>query len=98
MLIKQFKLFNTNLDNDIINYICANDIMVYSKIDKIDMLSFNRYNLNEIEFRYNENNLRIPYYNNQKIISIQIDPNEIYNYISSASIKAVKKPVAYFNP
>lgn len=85
MIVNQFKLFNTNLDNDIINYICNNNIMVYSEINNINMISNSlSYDLNKIEFKYNVNNLRIPYYNNKQIISIQIDPTQIYNYISSA--------------
>ena len=40
-------------------------------------------NCDEIVYKYDENNLRIPYYNNKKIFAIKINLKEIFNFISS---------------
>jgi len=85
ILIQQYKLFN---DSDIlIDYIVNHQIMVYDKIDNLNSILDNKeINYLDLEFRYDVNNYRIPYYNNIKIISLKINLNEIYNYISSNSL------------
>jgi hypothetical protein len=82
VFIEQYKLFNDN--NLMINYILHNKIMVYDKIDNPHQL-LNTPNINylDLQFKLNDNNYRIPYYNDKKIIAIKIDSHNIYNYISS---------------
>lgn len=85
IIIDQYKLFNDN--NLMIDYIVYHKIMVYDKITNPAMLlNVENINYNELEFRYDDNNLRIPYKNDNKIIAIKIDLKEIYNYISSLSL------------
>jgi hypothetical protein len=85
ILIQQYKLFNDS--NMMIDYIVNHHIMVYDKIDNPKNILYSKQiNYLDLEFRYNENNFRIPYYNDIKIISLKIDLNEIYNYISSNSL------------
>ena len=82
IFIEQYKLFNDNML--MIDYILHNKIMVYDKINKPDqLLNTPIINYLDLTFKLNENNYRIPYYNNKKIVAIKIDPNYIYNYISS---------------
>jgi len=81
ILIQQYKLFND--DNLMLDYITSNNIMVYDKItNPTQLLNIEHINYKDLEFRYNEQNLRVPY----KIIAIKINLNEIYNYISSTSL------------
>lgn len=92
ILIGQFKIFNDKMNNNIIDYIVNNNIMVYYQIDNIDLLvNSHAYGINEIEFKYDENNFRIPYFENQRIICLQVDPFQIYNYISSTSLLPYKE-------
>ena len=78
IFIEQYKLFNDN--NLMIDYILNQKIMVYDKIndpnDLLDCLDNNCENY-ELEFILDENNYRIPYYNNNKIIAIKINPESI---------------------
>jgi hypothetical protein len=79
---KQYKLFNDN--NKYLNYVQENNIMVYDKFD--DTCIIETIDYKNIEFKYNKNNYRIPYFNNNKIFAIKIKLEEIYNYISSNSL------------
>jgi hypothetical protein len=82
ILIEQYKLFNNN--NLMIDYILNHNIMVYDEItDPKQLLNVNNINYLDLEFKFNEYNYRIPYYNSNKIIAIKININDIYNYISS---------------
>jgi hypothetical protein len=67
-----------------IDYVLHHKIMVYDKIDDPNQL-INVMNISylNLEFILNENNYRIPYYKNERIKAIKIDPYYIYNYISS---------------
>jgi hypothetical protein len=82
ILIEQYKLFNNN--NLMIDYILHHKIMVYDKIDNPNQI-LNTININysDLEFKFDENNYKIPYYNNNKIIALKINLDDIYNYISS---------------
>jgi hypothetical protein len=82
ILIQQYKLFNDN--NLLIDYIVYHKIMVYNVIvDPNIIIDAPRYNYTDLEFR---GNIRIPYYNNKKVIAIKININDIYNYISTTSL------------
>jgi hypothetical protein len=85
ILIEQYKLFND--DNLMLDYIIYHNIMVYDKITNPSIL-LNTQNINytDLEFKYDNNNLRIPYFMNNKLIAIKIDLDNIYNYISSTSL------------
>jgi hypothetical protein len=94
IILEQYKLFNNDDDNKnftlnetIIEYIINKKIMVYTKINSLDDLLDTKFiNYNELTFRYDENNLRIPYLLKEKINAIKVDIENIYNYISSAKI------------
>jgi hypothetical protein len=90
---KQYYLFNTN--NALIQLIIENKILVYTNISKITIdfinneielnneLNNNEIELNKIIWKYNENNFRIPYYNNKKILYYKLkDTDNIYDFIS----------------
>jgi len=88
MIKDQYLLFNES--DKIINFIIDNNIMVYTNLDNIvitnDFTNLN-FNLEDITWIYDENNYRIPYYNNTKINYIKLDPSHnIYDFISSNSI------------
>jgi len=82
VIILQYKLFNDN--NLMIDYILNNKIMVYDKIDDPKKL-LNTMNINylDLTFKLNDKNYRIPYYKNEKVLSIKINLCDIYNYVSS---------------
>jgi hypothetical protein len=89
-IINQYKLFN-NLDNNIETKLVNKKILVYDNIKEIDIdnIDTKKYNLQDIEWHYDDNNYRIPHCieNKNKIIIIKLDENDnIYDYISSASI------------
>lgn len=84
ILIGQYRLFN--YDNIIPDKICHDNIMIYDKIDYNQLNNIEYINFFDIEFRYDHNNFRIPYYKNNQIKAIKINIDEIYNYISSASL------------
>ncbi len=85
IFIEQYKLFNNN--NLMLDYILNHKIMVYDQInDPNDLLNVININYLDLEFKFNENNYRIPYLNNKKIVAIKIDPIDIYNYISSFTL------------
>ena len=92
IFISQYSLFNSNLNPLFIEYIINNNIMVYKEINELSELLNNIKNISylDIEFRYDDNNYRIPYYNNNKIDAIKInevdDVSDLYNYISSNSL------------
>ena len=82
LFIEQYKLFNT--DNLMIDYILHNKIMVYGKInDPTELLNTININYMDLIFKFDDRNYRIPYHNENKILAIKINPNYIYNYISS---------------
>lgn len=87
MIKDQYLLFNNT--NKIINFIIDNKIMAYTNLDNIIINNeYINYNLEEITWKYDENNYRIPYYNNIKINYIKLDllKHNIYDFISSNSI------------
>jgi hypothetical protein len=85
ILIEQYKLFNNN--NLLIDYVTYHKVMIYDEIpDPNLIIDSPKINYMDLEFRYDINNLRIPYHNNKKLWAIRINLNEIYNYISSNSL------------
>jgi hypothetical protein len=87
IIISQAKLFNKDLSLEKIDYIINNNILIYShEIDINYDFSTNIY-LEEINWVYNTDNLRIPYLNNNKLSHIKLDnSHDIYDYISSSTI------------
>ena len=86
IVIKQYNLFNTN--KILIELVKDNKILVYTNISKlnIDLNKYSDINLNEISWKYNENNLRIPYYNNELMPYYKLkSTDDIYDFISSHS-------------
>jgi hypothetical protein len=85
ILIEQYKLFNNN--NLLIDYVTYHKVMIYDEIPDPNLIIDSPIiNYMDLEFRYDINNLRIPYHNNKKLWAIRINLNEIYNYISSNSL------------
>lgn len=85
ILIEQYKLFNNS--NLLIDYITNNRIMVYDElINPTILIDCPEINYKDLDFQYDDNNYRIPYYKNKKIQAIKINLNDIYNYISSNSL------------
>jgi len=85
ILIEQYKLFNT--DNLLIDYIINHNIMIYDKISDASLLiNSPEINYIDLDFEYDNNNYRLPYYKNKKVSAIKINLEEIYNYISSNSL------------
>ena len=82
----QYFLFNTN--NTKITFILENKIMVYSNISKIKFEDNNKnINLNQINWKYDENNLRIPYINDTKILYYTLkQDDEVIDFISTCSL------------
>jgi hypothetical protein len=80
---KQYKLFNQS--NIFLDYVIKNNIMVYDEFNDLYINSIDYINYKDIEFRYDNNNYRIPYINDKKIFAIKIKIEEIYNYISNNS-------------
>jgi hypothetical protein len=74
----------------LISYLIREKIMVYAKIETDpDTLcdAHVTYDLSNIEWVYDVNNLRIPYYNGTRMEKIQLAKEDnIYDYVSSASI------------
>jgi hypothetical protein len=84
ILIDQYKLFNNN--DILIDYVTYNKVMIYDEIIDLNLLiNAPKINYLDLEFKYDINNLRIPYFNNKKQFAIKIDLSDIYNYISSNS-------------
>lgn len=86
IIIKQFLLFNDNLNYKLINFIIDNRIMVFS--NEFNKNEFNEnYKLEDITWIYNNNNHRIPYINNKQINHIKLNDNDnINDWISSTSL------------
>lgn len=79
---KQFLLFNPSEPPA---NIPIEGIFYYDNIKAISDFSAKEYSINQIEWIYNENNLRIPYVNGkrQQLIAVK---DEYFNYISSARL------------
>ena len=79
---KQFLLFNPSEPPA---NIPIEGIFYYDNIKAISDFSVKEYSINQIEWIYNENNLRIPHVNGkrQQLIAVK---DEYFNYISSAQI------------
>lgn len=77
----QFLLFNKkeNFDRELIK----KSIFVYDKIK--DVKNILEYPIENIIWKYDKNNLRIPYHNNKKIQFLKVT-NNYYDFISSSSI------------
>ena len=84
-LTKQYFLFNTN--RVILAYVLKNKIMVYTNVSKINLECNKDIELSQIEWKYNENNFRICYLNNEKITHYKLkEDDNIIDFISSLSI------------
>ncbi len=79
-------------ENPVLSYLIKENIMVYAKIDSDpDTLcdACITYELSNIEWVYDVNNLRIPYYNGTRMDKIQLSKQDnVYDYISSATVIA----------
>jgi hypothetical protein len=85
IIVNQFLLFN-NFDEKICRIIIDENIMIYEKIAEIhEYKEKNNYSTNNIIWKYNENNLRIPYVNNIPIKYYKLkSTDDIYDFISSS--------------
>jgi len=98
VITNQYYLFNdaetpaTPSRLRLISYLIREKIMVYAKIEsEPDSLcdAHVTYDLSNIEWVYDVNNLRIPYYDGMRMEKIQLAKEDnVYDYISSASIIA----------
>lgn len=98
VITNQYYLFNdaetpaTPSRLRLISYLIREKIMVYAKIEsEPDSLcdAHVTYDLSNIEWVYDVNNLRIPYYDGTRMEKIQLsEEDNVYDYISSASIIA----------
>ena len=79
---EQFLLFNSSIPPTNIQ---IEGIFYYDNINAISDFSAKEYPIDQIEWVYNENNLRIPYVNGkrQQLIAVK---DEYFNYISSARL------------
>ena len=79
---KQFQLFNPSEQH---SNISVEGIFYYDNIREISDFSAKEYSIEQIEWIYNENNLRIPYVNGkrQQLIAVK---DEYFNYISSSRL------------
>lgn len=91
----QYYLFNEpsdsmGSDNPVLSYLIKENIMVYAKIESDPTTLCDAcitYDLSNIEWVYDNNNLRIPYYNGTRMEKIQLAKEDnVYDYISTASI------------
>ena len=96
VIANQYYLFNHDQSEDASSFIAQlvnEKLMVYAKMDKIDTPelsnTYYHHRLQDIEWRYDNNNLRTPYYEDQPLNTIQLgEQDNVYDYISSASVIA----------
>lgn len=95
IITNQYFLFNqpstsTGSDNPVLSYLIKENIMVYAKIEPDPTTlhdAHTTYELSNIEWVYDNNNIRIPYYNGTRMERIQLSKEDnIYDYISTASV------------
>lgn len=91
----QYYLFNEHtksegIENRVLSYLIKENIMVYAQIEKDPTTLCDAcitYDLSNIEWVYDNNNRRIPYYNGTRMEKIQLAKEDnLYDYISTASI------------
>lgn len=91
----QYYLFNEHtksegVENRVLSYLIKENIMVYAQIEKDPTTLCDAcitYDLSNIEWVYDNNNRRIPYYNGTRMEKIQLAKEDnLYDYISTASI------------
>jgi hypothetical protein len=79
-------------ENPVLSYLIKENIMVYAKIDSDPTTLCDAcitYELSNIEWVYDNNNIRIPYYNGTRMDKIQLgEQDNVYDYISSATVIA----------
>jgi hypothetical protein len=85
ILKEQYLLFNKSYD--FIDLVTDNKYIVYTELNNIIFEDNINYNLENIVWKYDENNYRIPYYNDIKINYLILNKEyNIYDFISSNSI------------
>ena len=85
---KQYYLFNN--DSKYLEFVIVNNLMVYTKLNDNNFTKINTdIKLEEIEWKYNNQNMRTPYYKSESILIIKLNNNtndtdeNIVDYISS---------------
>lgn len=77
-------------ENPVLSYLIKENIMVYAQIEKDPTTLCDAcitHELSNIEWVYDNNNIRIPYYNGTRMEKIQLAKEDnVYDYVSSASI------------
>jgi hypothetical protein len=97
VITSQYYIFNDAETPDapatqsrVLSYLLREKIMVYTKIEKDPTTLCDAcitYDLSNIEWIYNDNNIRIPYYDGVRMEKIQLSKEDnVYDYISTASI------------
>ena len=87
MYKKQYLLFSDSKNKEKIDYVTENKLLIYEDFKNINFCNNNEYLLENIVWIYDNNNYRIPYYDNIKIQFIKLSNNaNIFDYISSCSI------------
>ena len=84
---KQINIFNKIVDELKIDIIINKKYIIYDDINNINFDNIKNYDLNYIIWKYDNNNYRIPYFNNEKIQVIKLNEKQnVYDFISSSSI------------
>ena len=82
---KQYYLFNN--DSKYLEFVVVNNLMVYTKLNDNNFTKINTtIKLDEITWKYNNQNIRIPYYKSESILIIKLNSDfdeNICDYISS---------------
>ena len=86
ILLNQYLLFN-NYNEEYINFILTNNFIIYNNFNLIDFKEYFDISIIEnITWIFNNDNYKIPYYNNKKINFIKVTNDmNIYDLISSNS-------------
>lgn len=86
ILLQQLYLYNIrgNVPQETENYIIQNKLIIYDIIQNVNFSDHNYYPYDNFEWRYNEANVRTPFFNGERKSMIKLhDDNQIYNYIST---------------
>jgi hypothetical protein len=86
IIIQQANLFNLNINESVTKHLIDNKLMIYDDLSIINLNSQDSFEIEKITWIYNNNNFRIPYINEKKILVIKVNESNILNFISSASL------------